>query len=205
MIAGAAAILAGLWAERAGLHSVLAAGSAWLMLASPMTAMACGVVAIAAVRWRRAAAVTRVERAADGDLVLLADLLAVGVASGRTVRGSFEAAVAHVHPGVGHDVDLLLAEMDHSGTSVALAAASGRLAPVCRVAASAALSGAPVASALAAHAEQERHTRHSARVAAARRLPVRLLLPLALLILPGFVVLAVGPALIHSLARLTLP
>jgi hypothetical protein len=36
----------------------------------------------------------------------------------------------------------------------------------------------------------------------ARRLPVRLLLPLALLILPGFVLLAVGPAVLQGLARL---
>lgn len=205
MTAAVAALVAGAWAERVGRHTVLAVGSAWLLLASPAAAMACGVTALAVVRWRRAAAITMTQRAADTDLVLLADLLAVGVASGRTVRASFEAALTHVHLRVGHEIDLLLAAMDRTGTAAALAGASGRLAAVCRVAASATLSGAPLAAALAAHAEQERHSRHSARVAAARRLPVRLLLPLALLILPGFVVLAVGPALIHSLARLALP
>ena len=44
----------------------------------------------------------------------------------------------------------------------------------------------------------------TARLEAARRLPVRLMLPLALLILPGFVVLAVGPALLEALDRLQL-
>ena len=43
---------------------------------------------------------------------------------------------------------------------------------------------------------------HAERITVARRLPVRLLLPLALLILPGFVVLAVGPAVLQALARL---
>jgi len=33
-------------------------------------------------------------------------------------------------------------------------------------------------------------------------LPVRLLLPLTLLVLPGFVVMTVGPTVIESLARL---
>ena len=36
----------------------------------------------------------------------------------------------------------------------------------------------------------------------AKRLPVRMLLPLALLILPGFVLALIGPALAGSLARL---
>ena len=39
-------------------------------------------------------------------------------------------------------------------------------------------------------------------MAAARRLPVRLLVPVALLMLPGFVVLTAGPALLGAAERL---
>jgi pilus assembly protein TadC len=57
-------------------------------------------------------------------------------------------------------------------------------------------------AAVEAFASEQRHAEHNRSLAAARRLPVKLLLPLALLILPGFVILAVGPALARSLARL---
>jgi hypothetical protein len=43
-------------------------------------------------------------------------------------------------------------------------------------------------------AAERRHAEQACNLERARRLPVRLLLPLALLILPGFMVLVVGPA-----------
>jgi hypothetical protein len=176
---------------------------AWVTLATPVAAAACAAILLATIRWRRAAGVTRERRRADEDVVLLADLLTLGVAAGRTVRGALEAARTHLHPQLGTEVTALLGDMDRRGSGPAMLAVGGRLADLGRVVAAAATSGAPVAAAVAAHADRVRHARHSARIAAARRLPVRLLLPLALLILPGFVVLAVGPAVLQALARLS--
>jgi pilus assembly protein TadC len=92
--------------------------------------------------------------------------------------------------------------MDRAGTAAALAGSKGRLADLGRVAAGAAVSGAPIAAAVTAYSRTRRHADHAKALERARRLPVRLLLPLALLILPGFVLLAVGPAVLEGLARL---
>ncbi|MEX2323581.1 MAG: type II secretion system F family protein [Acidimicrobiia bacterium] len=172
------------------------------VLVSPLVAAAVGSVAVARTRWRRAAAVKQRGALVEADATLLADLVALGLTAGLSVRGALEEARPHLGSYLGDDVDRLLDDMERRGAAAALSAASGALEPIGRVASAAALSGAPLASAIAAHATARRRTEHAARVTAARRLPVRLLLPLALLILPGFVLLAVGPALLQALARL---
>lgn len=203
MIAAAAALVAGWAAARRGAsRPELAALAGWGTLAMPVATAAVAAVLVATIRWRRAAAVTRERRRGDEDVVLLADLVALGVAAGRTVRGALESARVHLHPQLGAEVAALLIDMDRRGSGPAMLGVGGRLADLGRVVSAAVTSGAPVAAAVAAHADRVRHARHSARIAAARRLPVRLLLPLALLILPGFVVLAVGPAVLQALARL---
>jgi len=203
MTALAMGLVIGLAALRRGMpRPEAAAAVGWGVMAAPLPTAAVVAAAVAARRWRRAAAVTRRSGDADADSVLLADLVALGVASGKTIRGALEAARPHLHPDLALEVDGLLAGMDRIGSAPALLGAAGRLADLGRVVAAAVASGAPVVAAIAAHADRVRHTRHSERVAAARRLPVRLLLPLALLILPGFVVLAVGPAVLQALARL---
>jgi hypothetical protein len=65
-------------------------------------------------------------------------------------------------------------------------------------------SGAPVLEAVERYGEERRADDRSACEAAVRRLPVLLSFPLALLILPGFVLLTVAPALSGALERLGL-
>jgi tight adherence protein C len=203
MIALCVALGMGRWLLRRNrAHPLGGAVLAWGALAVPPVAAAAGAVTVARRRWRRAARGTAMRRAADHDVLLLADLLALGIAAGHTVRGALAAARSHLHPLLAGEVAALLGSIDQRGTGAALAAAGGRLAELGRVCAGASVSGAPLGPAIAAHADRLRHTRHEERIARARRLPVRLLLPLALLILPGFVVLAVGPALLQAVARL---
>jgi hypothetical protein len=180
----------------------LGAALAGTVLVSPLVTAAVGAVAIARIRWRRAAAIKQRDTLAEADATLVADLVALGLTAGLSVRAALEEAQPHLGSRLGDDVDRLLDDMDRRGAAAALSTAAGALEPFGRVASAAALSGAPLASAIAAHATARRRTEHAARVTAARRLPVRLLLPLALLILPGFVLLAVGPALLQALARL---
>jgi pilus assembly protein TadC len=73
-----------------------------------------------------------------------------------------------------------------------------------RLAARATLTGASLVDALSALVAETRAARRAAALADARRLSVRLLFPLALLILPGFVVLVAGPVVIDGIARLDL-
>jgi len=203
MTAVVAAVMASWIATRRGAGRPEIAGAvSWGLFVAPLPTTAVVFVALAVWRWRRAASATRERHAADRDAVVLADLVALGVASGKTVRGALASARAHLHPDLGGEVEALLDDMDRIGSAPALIAVGGRLADFGRVVAAAVTSGAPVVAAITAHADRVRHVRHAERIAAARRLPVRLLLPLALLILPGFVVLAVGPAVLQALARL---
>ena len=64
------------------------------------------------------------------------------------------------------------------------------------------LTGAPLEPAVSGYATTLRNEERSRELTAARRLPVKLLFPLALLILPGFLILTIGPAVLGSLERL---
>ncbi len=203
MIAPAAGLAVWWLARRRWPGAAIGAGViATLTVAAPLAGAAAGAVGLAAHRWRRAAAKTRRDRADDADVVLLADLVVLAAGAGLSLRAAFEEAGRHVAAGLAAEVDRLIESMDRVGVAAALAGAGGRLAGLGRVAAGAAVSGAPIATAVASFASTERHAAHAAAVERARRLPVRMLMPLALLILPGFVVLAVGPAVLEALARL---
>jgi tight adherence protein C len=66
------------------------------------------------------------------------------------------------------------------------------------------VTGAPLLASIDGYATSLRRDERAAAVEKARRLPVKLLFPLALLILPGFLLLTVGPALLAGLDRLGL-
>jgi hypothetical protein len=137
-----------------------------------------------------------------GDAVLLADLMVLGLGAGLTVEGALREAAPDLPPAMAAEVRLLLRETRRRGVGAALAAAAGSGERLYRITGRAVASGAAVGQAVEALARELRHAEHTRALAEARRLPVRMLLPLALLILPGFVLLVVGPALIGSLARL---
>lgn len=192
------------WAGRriGSTRPLVGAVVAVVLMVEPMVGAACAAVVVANLRWRRARAATRRRRAADSDVAVLADLVVLGVSAGLSLRSAMEEARRHVVPDLSTEGAELVSTMDRTGVASALATVRGRLEGFGRVAAAAAVSGAPIGAAVAAFASTLRHAEHTAAVERARRLPVRMLLPLALLILPGFVVLAVGPAVMQSLARL---
>ena len=175
--------------------------AATALVAPPLAAVGLGAAVLVWVlrrrRDRKAQAVT-----ASDDVVLLADLLALGLGAGLGLPAALDEAAR----GLEHDLASELAgvrrTMEQSGAEVALAAAGGHAERLYRLLGRAATTGAPLIGAVESFAADRRHEQHTRRLEAARRLPVRLLLPLALLILPGFAVLAVGPALLEALARL---
>lgn len=180
----------------------LSAAASGLLVLSPMVGTAVIAVAVARNRWLRARRDGQIERHADSDVALLADLLGLGLTAGLSLRAAIDIAAPQVAAPVQADLAAMCRRIDRSGLAAGLAGTSGRLEGLARVAAGAAVSGAPLAPAVAAFSKVRRHADHATRMERARRLPVRLLLPLALLILPGFVLLAVGPAVLQGLARL---
>jgi hypothetical protein len=165
-----------------------------------------GVPAVLAVACWRLSRIFRRRRlaaaAAEADVMLLAEMLALGLGAGMSLPLALDEASREVDIALAAEVRSVRRVMDRLGAAAALAAATGRGERLYRLTARAAATGAPLAAAVEAFASERRHAEQARRLEAARRLPVRLLLPLALLILPGFVVLVVGPALLESLARL---
>jgi pilus assembly protein TadC len=139
---------------------------------------------------------------AEADVALLADLTALGLRSGLAIRSALEIGAERVAPSLRAEVAGVGAAIDRSGTAVALSAAQGMARGLYSTVASASASGAPIEAAVTSFAAERRAEAHAHHLADLRRLPVRMLLPLALLVLPGFALLVVGPALVESLSRL---
>lgn len=203
-----AAVLAGLGvsalARRSGrpAHPALAGMVAALLVSAPLLGLAALAGAGGRLWWRRLRRPRQEAAAAEGDVVLLADLVALGLGAGLSLPAALDEAAEEVVVPLAGEVRRLRRAMDRMGVSAALAVAEGRGERLYRLTSRAAATGAPLAAAVEAFAAERRHAEQARHVERARRLPVRLLLPLALLILPGFVVLVVGPALLESLARL---
>lgn len=198
---------------------VLAGVGAWLLLeGSPWRLAAAGAAALApisiplavippaaAVVTRRVSSIREVRRArieANEDVALLADLMALALRSGLAVRPALESASLRVAPQLRTEVATVVEAIDRSGAAVALSSADGQARGLYSTVASAAATGAPIEAAVTSFAAERRAAAHAKHLADLRRLPVRMLLPLALLVLPGFAVLVVGPALVESLSRL---
>jgi pilus assembly protein TadC len=136
-------------------------------------------------------------------------LLQLAVHAGLTVRASLVAAV----PWLGAELAAGLAaalERSEAGGSLAdaleeLPQRLGRgVAPLTVVLASADRYGAPLAEPLARVGAELRLQRRRQLESAARRLPVKLLLPLVVGVLPAFVLLVVVPLLVSSLDGVSL-
>lgn len=140
----------------------------------------------------------------SGDIVLLSDLIVLGLLAGMPFAAALSVSARHVHPSLGDEIRRVMRCARVDGTAVTFASAKGPLARLLALAARAVSTGAPLAAAVAAFADEARNAERARAVADARRLAVRLLFPLTLLILPGFVVLVAGPVVLESLARLDL-
>jgi predicted amidohydrolase len=164
------------------------------------------LVATAGTIWqrRRWARSRHAARQADAEVALLAELTGLGLTAGLPLTSALAAAAEEAGDLLAREVRGVLRRARVEGTAVALGTSEGRAQPLYRLAARAVVTGAPLRPAVAAFADQVRGEERAKRLAAARKLPVRLLLPLSLLILPGFVLLSLGPALIGALERLDL-
>jgi len=140
----------------------------------------------------------------SADLVLLADLVGLGLLAGMPFPSALAASARHVDPALGRVITQVVRAARLDGSTVTFAAAEGPPARLLALAARAAITGAPLVAAVAAFADEARSAARSRHLGDARRLSVRLLFPLALLILPGFVLLVAGPVVLDSLARLDL-
>lgn len=180
---------------------VACAAVALAWVGGPAATIVVGALVLAAVAHRRMTVRARVDdRDADEEL-LAVDLIALGVSGGLSFAQAVGIAASTV-TGTPHlRLRAIQRRLTAGSGSLAL---DGPLGEVARVADRSAASGAPLGPGLRAVAASVRSDRAAVDSARLARLPVRLLFPLALLILPGFILLAVGPTVISGLSRLSL-
>lgn len=156
------------------------------------------------VRWMRARAVAAGRRsrgAVDDQVDLLAELLGLGLSAGWGFSQALRWAGSRLGQPVAGEVAALVRRM-HLDGAVALDGAGGHGADLYRLVARAQATGAPLVEAVDAFAADRIARRRRQTLTAARRLPVILVFPLALLILPGFVLVTVAPTLLGALERI---
>lgn len=156
------------------------------------------LVAIASsVSFLRSRLLVRHDRVqADAHVGLLARSLLISVSAGMSLVAAVHLAADQVHPLLATELRTLLGEAQKSGLSAALSSASGRGERLYLLLARSQVTGASMAGTLAAFVDEQRDLERTTSLEAARKLPVKLTIPLALLILPGFVVLTVGPSVL---------
>jgi hypothetical protein len=166
----------------------------------PLAAMA-GVVAVVlgiqrTLRWRS----HRDERA-KGDVATLAELTVLGLAGGLGAQSALDLAATTLGGPVGDEARVVLRRMRVDGVAGA-ATATGHGRALYRVIARTAATGAPLLDPVSRLAGELHEDLASSRLETVRRLPVVTLFPLTLLILPGFLLLTVAPALLEAFGRL---
>jgi Flp pilus assembly protein TadB len=169
---------------------------------SPPLAVGIGAVTaiglwFAARRHRRSA-----EREVVAEVAVLGELVTLGLAAGMTFVAALDRAGRELRSSLADEVDVVVRTARRDGNHGVLAVATGHGRRLYLLAARAMATGAPMLDAVEMFVAEERDAERARRQAAVRRLPVTLVFPLALLILPGFVVVVLAPALVGSLQRL---
>jgi pilus assembly protein TadC len=132
-------------------------------------------------------------------------LLTVAVAAGLPLRTALAEISSEVSGPLRQEIGDILRDARLEELSAALARAPGRLGPLARHLASATAAGTPILGTLAAHAASVRERDRGRSLRKARLLPVQLVIPLTLLLLPGFAAVVLGPPILEQLAGIGAP
>jgi hypothetical protein len=141
------------------------------------------------------------ERTRRDDTARLAELTVIGLTGGLGLQPSLDLAASTLGGETGAEAQAMLRWMRVEGAA-ACAGARGAAADLYRTIAQAMESGASVSDQVRRIADQLHADLAASQLQALRRLPVLMLFPLTLLILPGFLLLTVAPALVDAFGRL---
>jgi tight adherence protein C len=135
----------------------------------------------------------------------LGQVLYIALSAGLPVAAALEFAAREIDPGEAVQVHSALRNARNQGLAAALTGVEGKAESLFGVLARAQLTGSSAIKAVASFVDEERKNRRARAAEAAQRLPVKLTVPLALLILPGFVLLTVGPTVVSMFQQLLGP
>jgi hypothetical protein len=136
------------------------------------------------------------------DLATLCDLTALSLTAGLGLHAALDLASAETGGRVGAEVGNALRSARVQGTAAAMAVADGIGRPLYRTLARTATTGAAALPPVVQLADDLNAELAARRLEAVRRKPIAMLFPLTLLILPGFLLLAIAPAVLDALGRL---
>jgi Type II secretion system (T2SS), protein F len=172
----------------------------WLLGGVPgAIAGAAGVVTVRSALQLRRRTATRGDEASDELLAI--EAVGLAVAGGASFEGAATLGAERIGGAVGADIERAIRA---TRSSVATGFDHPAVESMFGTAETSRATGAPLAASLAALAADLREERSAVVRRRLARLPVRLLFPLALLILPGFVLMVVTPAVVGGLSRLSL-
>lgn len=171
------------------------------VMVQPLLGVAVIALVVVAVRVMRIREMRAAVALSDEDGVLATELVGLGVTAGLPFRSAAAITARQIGGDVGREISSGLRSLD-AGMEPPLSREDIR--SIFDAAASSETTGMPLAGTLNAIARD--HRRSAAALARERlgKLPVKMLFPLAFLILPGFVLLTVAPPLISGLSRLGL-
>jgi len=139
-------------------------------------------------------------RTRSADTLLALDLIALATTAGLPFLDAAKSAAVAIGGSTASDIERsssrVLSGLDHGLRGHVLARAFD-------TAKRSAVTGAPLADSLVDLADEVRRDDASRENERLERLPVKLLFPLAFLILPGFILVAVVPSIVSSLSQLT--
>lgn len=202
--------------DRAGrrlpvLGGVTAGLGAALFVGGPVGLVAGAVAGVAVAVWLRRlepASVRRRREAIDEALPLAVDLLASCLAAGQAPAVALQPVTDVVDPPLRDELQEVATRLRLGADPIRVwrdVAAHPQLGSWGRTVLRAVDSGASVADAMAAHADDLRQASRSRVEARARAVGVRAALPLGVCLLPAFVLLGVVPLVAGSLSVVTLP
>jgi hypothetical protein len=179
-----------------------AASVAWLVATAPSVVLpmaGIGALVAAMRRWQRK---RRIADRSATDAATLCDLAAIALTGGLGLSSSLALAAEGVGGEVEKEVAGVLRRARVDGMAPTMAEAAGAGKRLYRVLARASATGSEVGDSVRRLADEMNAEQASARLGAVRRVPVLMLFPLTILILPGFLLLAIAPAIIDAFSRL---
>ena len=181
---------------------VLAAAGTATAISNPVAGAGFAVVWFSLRRYRSLREKRLATEQAEGEIELLTHSMLIGLSGGLSPAAALSFSRETLRSQLGEEVDRVLRRSVKDGLATSLLNSTGVGGRLFRQVGAAHLSGAPLALALNALVTEHREAARAAAAERARRLPVKMVVPITLLMLPGLLILMVGPLVLPSAARL---
>lgn len=175
---------------------------AFLLTAAPLPGIGLLLIAGLVMALRRLAIRRQAPMADSADLARLCDLMALSLTGGLGMQAALELAATETGGRIGAEVAGAIRSVRVGGMAVVMSTAEGIGRPLYRTLGRAAATGAGILQPVTELADRLNADLAARQLEAVRRKPIAMLFPLTLLILPGFLLLVVAPAILEALGRL---